>query len=350
MNNIFYKIYSDMIHIKDMYEHLVIAFPNKETVIEIFKNTEDLSALINVIENIRLLFETKNENLLLIKTCRDLDIQELAIEDTKNINKKCYIFVRQLNALLTHIYYTDNDSKAISSVILEIRAGTGGNEASIFAYELLQMYLKFIEKKKWLYKIINYSGLLKKSVKEAIVNIKGYNVYKEFRHENGVHRVQRIPETESQGRIHTSTCSVIAMPEENIQKISLNEKDIRIDVFRSSGPGGQSVNTTDSAVRILHIPTNIMVQCQNEKSQARNKITAINILKIKLQKFYNEKKQKQTLKEKRSIIGTADRSEKRRTYNFPQDRCTDHKFNITIQNLDKLFSGNLDELLNKIKH
>jgi peptide chain release factor 1 len=182
-----------------------------------------------------------------------------------------------------------------------------------------------------------------------IVNIKGKNSYDCLKYENGVHRVQRIPSTESQGRIHTSACSIALFPENCFKKITISMNDLRIDVYRASGPGGQSVNTTDSAVRILHIPTGIITQCQNEKSQLRNKIIAMKILKIKLQKFYDNKNNQHRVKERKSLIKSGDRSEKIRTYNFPQDRCTDHRLGITVYNLNKILSGNLSIFILKNK-
>jgi len=256
--------------------------------------------------------------------------------------------IQKLNNLIGKVKIP-NQLKNTDSILLEVRAGSGGNEAGIFANDLLNMYLKFAVKSGWASSVLNCSYSFKKCLKEALVSMKGPKIYEALQYENGVHRVQRIPITESQGRIHTSACSVAVFTENTNEKMKIHSDDLRIDVFRSSGPGGQSVNTTDSAVRILHIPTGISTQCQNEKSQIRNKLAALKILHIKLEDFYASKKKQRRRKEKKLLVKSGDRSEKIRTYNFPQDRCTDHRVGETFYNIDKILSGNIGDILKSIR-
>jgi peptide chain release factor 1 len=235
------------------------------------------------------------------------------------------------------------------NAIIEIRAGAGGDEAGIFAADLLRMYLRFAETKGWSSELINKHEGQPGAIKEVIFLIKGLNVYKHLKFESGVHRVQRIPVTESQGRVHTSTATVAVLPEADNVDIELKEEDIRIDVFRSSGPGGQSVNTTDSAVRITHLPTGIIVTCQDEKSQHKNKAKALNVLKSRLLAIEEEKRQKEESALRRSQIGKGDRSEKIRTYNYPQDRVTDHRIKQNWSDIPGIMDGNLDSIIEEIQ-
>ena len=239
-----------------------------------------------------------------------------------------------------------NDKK---NVILEIRAGTGGDEASLFAGKLFSMYSKFAEKKNWKFEVLTFANGTKGGFKDVSINVKGKNVYQWLKYESGVHRVQRVPRTESQGRIHTSACSIAILPEAKEVDVKIENKDIRIDVFRSSGPGGQSVNTTDSAIRITHIKTGITVQCQDEKSQFKNKNKALKSLRAKLYHLKQNELNEQLAEKRRDMIKCGDRSDKIRTYNFPKDRCVDHRAGVESYNLIKLFSGNIDELILKIR-
>ena len=231
-------------------------------------------------------------------------------------------------------------------VILEIRAGTGGDEAALFAGDLLRMYQRFSEEQDWKFELLSISDSEKGGVKEAVSKISGQSVYSKMKFESGVHRVQRVPTTESSGRVHTSAATVAVLPEAEEVDINIEDKDLRIDVFRSSGPGGQSVNTTDSAVRITHIPTGIVVSQQDEKSQHKNKAKALKILRSRILDNEIQEKNKKRSIERKNQVGSGDRSERIRTYNFPQGRVSDHRINLTLYNLTEILEGNLDELIN----
>ena len=234
------------------------------------------------------------------------------------------------------------------NVILEIRAGTGGDEAALFAMDLFRMYSRFAEKNHW--KVENLSTSLSAGggIKEVIVSVTGDQVYSRIKYERGVHRVQRVPTTESQGRIHTSTVTVAVLPQADEVDVSIETQDLRVDVYRASGPGGQSVNTTDSAVRITHLPTGTVVQCQDEKSQHKNKAKALKVLRSRILEFEREKAANERADARREQVGTGERSEKIRTYNYPQSRVTDHRAGLTLHKLDTIVEGDLDELLDGV--
>ena len=245
------------------------------------------------------------------------------------------------------IFLLPKDEADLKNAIIEIRAGTGGSEATLFAYDLFRMYEKVSLKKGWSVEIINISKSEAGGLKEAIILVKGSSVYSTLKFESGVHRVQRVPATETQGRVHTSAATIAVLPEAEEVDVKINEKDLRIDVYRSTGSGGQSVNTTDSAVRITHIPTGIVVTNQDEKSQHKNRAKGMKILRSRVYEAEREKKDKERSKDRKNQIGTGDRSERIRTYNFPQGRVTDHRINLTLHKLEEFLSGDAFEELNQ---
>ena len=274
----------------------------------------------------------------------DKEMNELAQSELMQLIEN-----NEKNEKILKLYLLPKDEADKKNAILEIRAGTGGLEASLFAADLYKMYEKVCHKKKWNMEVISISKSEAGGLKEAIMLIAGNNIYSTLKYESGVHRVQRVPETETQGRVHTSAATVAVLPEAEDIDIKIEEKDLRIDVFRSSGPGGQSVNTTDSAVRITHLPTGIVVSQQDEKSQHKNKAKAMKILRARIYEAEREKKNMERAQDRKSKIGTGDRSERIRTYNFPQGRVTDHRINFTIHKLEKFLSGEVfDQMIENL--
>jgi peptide chain release factor 1 len=273
----------------------------------------------------------------------DPDMRDLAKEELKSLNGRRDALIAELKILL--IPKDPNDAK---NVVLEIRAGTGGDEAALFAGELFRMYSKYAEKQGWKIDVMSSSDTGVGGLKEVIATIEGRGVYSRLKYESGVHRVQRVPATEASGRIHTSTATVAVLPEAEEVDIQISEKDLRIDTFCSSGPGGQSVNTTYSAVRITHLPTNTVVSQQDEKSQIKNRAKAMKVLRARLYEMEMRKQQEAIAKDRKSQVGTGERSEKIRTYNFPQNRITDHRINFTTHQLEGVLDGDLVELLDNV--
>ena len=273
----------------------------------------------------------------------DAELRELAKTEIGELEPRRVELEQQIRLLL--IPRDENDEK---NAILEIRAGTGGTEAALFAYDLFRMYGRYAERRGWKVEPLSLSESESGGVKEVIAAVSGDLVFQRLKHERGVHRVQRVPATESQGRIHTSTVTVAVLPEAEEVDIQINPADLRIDVFRSSGPGGQSVNTTDSAVRVTHIPTGVVVQCQDEKSQLKNKTKAMKVLRARLLEAEQERAAGERASERRQQVGTGGRSEKIRTYNFPQSRITDHRAGVTVHQLETVLQGDLDDLLDQV--
>jgi len=313
-----------------------------EKLIKLNKEYAELAPLVDTIKQYK---SDKVEISELSKLINDTDplIKELAETELKEKKKSIINLENELMKLL--IPKDENDKK---NSILEIRAGTGGDEASLFAADLFSMYQKFSDINNWKFEILSISETGLKGIKEVICNISGYNVFSKLKFESGVHRVQRVPSTESSGRVHTSAATVAVLPEAEEVDINIEDKDLRIDVFRSSGPGGQSVNTTDSAVRITHLPSGIVVSQQDEKSQHKNKAKALKILRSRILDNEIQEKNKQRSLERKSQVGSGDRSERIRTYNFPQGRISDHRINLTLYNLAEVLEGNLDDLINPL--
>jgi len=272
------------------------------------------------------------------------DLITMASDELEELKKQ-----HEINEKILKLFLLPKDEADKKNAIIEIRAGTGGLEASLFASDLFKMYEKVSHKKKWQLELISISKSDAGGLKEVIASIKGRNIYSTLKYESGVHRVQRVPDTETQGRVHTSAATVAVLPEAEEVDVKIEDKDLRIDVFRSSGPGGQSVNTTDSAVRITHIPTGIVVSQQDEKSQIRNKEKGLKILRSRIYELERKKKEDERSKYRKSKIGTGDRSERIRTYNFPQGRVTDHRINLTLHKLAEFMEGEIfDEMIENL--
>ena len=318
---------------------------DKKKYAEISKEYSDLNDIIkHAKEYLSYKKETKDLFNIINDKNSDTEMKEFASSELENLKEN-----HQINEKKIKLFLLPKDIADSKNAIIEIRAGTGGLEASLFASDLYKMYEKVCQKKKWNIEIISISKSDAGGLKEVISLIKGRNIYSALKYESGVHRVQRVPDTETQGRVHTSAATVAVLPEAEDLDIKLDEKDLRIDVFRSSGPGGQSVNTTDSAVRITHVPTGIVVSQQDEKSQIRNKEKGLKILKSRIYDYERQKIDQERSKDRKSKIGTGDRSERIRTYNFPQGRVTDHRINLTMHKLEEFMEGEIfDEMIENL--
>ncbi len=318
---------------------------DKKNFAEISKEYSDLNDIIDhAKEYLSYEKDTDDLNTIINDKNSDSEMKEFANNELRNL-KANY----EINEKKIKLFLLPKDVADSKNAIIEIRAGTGGLEASLFASDLYKMYEKVSQKKKWNIEIISISKSEAGGLKEVIALVKGKNIYSSLKYESGVHRVQRVPDTETQGRVHTSAATVAVLPEAEDVDIKLDEKDLRIDVFRSSGPGGQSVNTTDSAVRITHLPTGIVVSQQDEKSQIRNKEKGLKILKSRIYDYERQKIEQERSKDRKNKIGTGDRSERIRTYNFPQGRVTDHRINLTLHKLDEFMEGEIfDDMIENL--
>ncbi|WP_353571809.1 peptide chain release factor 1 [Candidatus Albibeggiatoa sp. nov. BB20] len=295
-------------------------------------------------------FESYNQAVEDINSAKEMlsdpEIKELAEEEVQEAEATQQRLYQELQVLLLPKDPDDN-----SNVFLEVRAGTGGDEAALFAGNLMRMYSRYAEAAKWSIEIMSQNEGDHGGFKEVIMRVSGQNVYSQLKFESGGHRVQRVPETEAQGRIHTSACTVAVMPEvEANEEIEINSNDLRVDTFRASGAGGQHVNKTDSAIRLTHLPSGIVVECQDERSQHKNRARAMSLLQSRLLKVERDRHQAEQAETRRNLVGSGDRSERIRTYNFPQGRVTDHRINLTLYRLDEVLEGKLDLLLNPIIH
>ncbi len=311
---------------------------------EVMQEHSALSETMQAYEQYRQVTGSLAETRQLLESETDSAIREMAREELETLEAQVSELEDRLRLLLV-----PKDPLDAKNAIMEIRAGTGGDEAALFAADLYRMYQRLSEVRNWKVEVMSSSPTEIGGFKEIVFSISGRNVYGDLKYESGVHRVQRVPETESGGRIHTSAVTVAVLPEAEESDIQVNQEDLRIDVYRSSGPGGQSVNTTDSAVRVTHIPTGMVVTCQDEKSQLKNKAKALRVLKARLYEMEEARRHEAEAATRRSQIGSGDRSERIRTYNFPQNRFTDHRINLTLYRLDSILQGELDEAIGALK-
>jgi peptide chain release factor 1 len=311
---------------------------------DVMKEYAQLSAIAAAHEEATRLFGPINDAKTLLQHEKDPEMRELAKEEIQSLECLLKDAEDRLKVLLI-----PKDPLDEKNIIMEIRAGTGGDEAALFGADLFRMYARFAETKNWKFEIMSSNETELGGVKEIIIAISGNNVYENLRYESGVHRVQRVPATEASGRIHTSAVTVAVLPEADETEIDIRPEDLRIDVMRAGGPGGQCVNTTDSAVRITHIPSGVMVHCQDEKSQIKNKAKAMRILRARIYELEAAKAHSERAEARKNQVGSGDRSERIRTYNFPQNRVTDHRINLTLYKLDLIMQGAVEELFDALK-
>ena len=316
---------------QDRYRELSREYAQLEPVIESYKEYQTVKTALE---------ETQE----MLSSEKDSELKSMIQSELQELNQKITDLSKEITILLL-----PSDPRDQLNVFLEIRAGTGGDEAALFSGSLFRMYSRFAEKQKWQLTVVSEHAGEQGGYKEIIARVSGQGVYSKLKFESGAHRVQRVPATESQGRVHTSACTVAVLPEiENVEEVAINPADLRIDTFRASGAGGQHVNKTDSAVRITHLPTGVVVECQDERSQHKNKARAMSLLASRLLMAEQEKQQKQQAQERKDLVGSGDRSQRIRTYNFPQGRVTDHRINLTLYKLDEVMEGDLSQVVDPL--
>ncbi|MGE9516068.1 MAG: peptide chain release factor 1 [Solitalea-like symbiont of Tyrophagus putrescentiae] len=308
------------------------------------KEYKHLAKIVNEANQYINVVKTLKENKDIIDSCDDDELRELAKLEIDSLENQKIDLDSKIRTLLI-----PPDPDDVKNTVLEIRAGTGGDEAAIFAGDLYRMYVRYAEAKKWKVELVDCTTGTSGGYKEIILNIIGDDSYSLLKYESGVHRVQRVPATETQGRVHTSAASVVALPEADELDVEINANDVRKDLFCSSGPGGQSVNTTYSAVRLTHIPTGVVAQCQDEKSQIKNYEKAMSVLRSRIYEMEYTKRLEQTAKKRKTMVSTGDRSAKIRTYNYPQSRVTEHRIGLTIHNLQEIMDGNIQHLIDQLQ-
>ncbi|HEX6134610.1 MAG TPA: peptide chain release factor 1 [Longimicrobiales bacterium] len=317
---------------------------DRDTLRKVAQEHSELTPLVESAERLDRVRAQLAEARALVESSEEPELVELAEAEVPELEAAEERLEEELRRLLL-----PKDPLADRSAVVEIRAGTGGDEAGLFAADLFRMYSRFADQRGWSLELVDLSEGERGAYKEVVFLVRGRNAYGDLRHESGVHRVQRVPATESQGRIHTSAATVAVLPEAEDVDLEIRDEDIRVDVYRSSGPGGQSVNTTDSAVRITHIPTGVVVTCQDEKSQLKNKVKALKVLRSRLLDAKIAEQEAARARERKTQVGTGDRSAKVRTYNFPQGRVTDHRIGLTLHRLHEILDGDLDELIGALK-
>jgi peptide chain release factor 1 len=340
-------MFESLINVERRYDEIADLMANSSTATDyeqMAKLAKERSELESLVETYRSFKAAQRElaeaHVLLAEEGQDPELVEMAREEIERLRKTVDTLQETLQVMLL-----PSDPADDKNVIVEIRAGTGGDEAGLFAADLYRMYARWAEAQRYKVDLLSRSETGVGGFKEVIFSVRGQRAFSHLKHESGVHRVQRVPVTESQGRIHTSTATVAVLPEMSEVEVEINPNEIRIDVFRAGGPGGQSVNTTDSAVRLTHLPTGVVISCQDEKSQLQNRARAMQILRARLYAMERERQLEEQTEARRSQVGSGERSEKVRTYNFPQNRVTDHRIGLTLHRLDSVLEGDLDELI-----
>ncbi|MAZ65899.1 MAG: peptide chain release factor 1 [Kangiellaceae bacterium] len=345
------SIYAKLETLVERYEEIGVLLGDPSTIadqerfVKLGKEYSELEVVVDTFKRYRGAEEDLESARMMLEE-DDAEMRAMAEDEVEAAKENIEALSTELQMLL--LPKDPNDSR---NIFLEVRAGTGGDEAAIFAGDLFRMYSRYAEKMRWQVEIMSESQGEHGGYKEIIARIAGNDVYSKLKFESGAHRVQRVPETESQGRIHTSACTVAIMPEvDSVDEVDINPADLRIDTFRASGAGGQHVNRTDSAVRITHLPTGVVVECQDERSQHKNKAKAMAVLQARILSAEQEKVQSEQEQARRSLVGSGDRSERIRTYNYPQGRVTDHRINLTLYKLDEIMQGSLDEVISPLSH